>query len=65
MRRHFSIYEGEGGDYTVKEGEQDGGLFQFHDLIDAIAYIRRQRGEDAIVVSRHAADGSHVHTGGI
>jgi hypothetical protein len=63
--RHFYIYEGETGDCTVKEGEQDGELYQFHDIIDAIAYVRRQRGEEEIVVSRYASDGRHIHTGKI
>lgn len=60
--RHFYIYEGESGECIVKEGEHDGGLCSFPSLPEAMAFVREQRGEAEVAVSRYDAQGRHVHT---
>jgi hypothetical protein len=60
--RHFYIYEGEAGGCILKEGEHDGTLLEFHDLVDAIVYVRRHRSEEGAVLRRYDAKGKLVHT---
>jgi hypothetical protein len=49
MPPQFHLYEGEAGDYTVKD--PSGRLFQLRNLLDAMGFIRRQSGGEEVMVS--------------
>jgi hypothetical protein len=56
MPLQFFIYEGETGDYTVKNGA--GMLFQFLNLLDAMRFVHRQSAGDEVMVSCFSAGGN-------
>jgi hypothetical protein len=56
MPPQFHLYEGETGDYTVKD--PSGRIFQLRDLLDAIGFIRRQSGGEEVMVSCFSEGGN-------
>lgn len=58
MPPQFHLYEGEVGDYTVKD--PSGRLFQFRNLLEAMGFVCRQSGGEEVMLSCFSEGGSLV-----
>jgi len=61
MARQFLIYPSADGKYTVNDDETDA-AHTFLGLVDAIAFVRRQRGGETVLITFHDTEGRKTYS---
>lgn len=59
MRPHFYVYDQDSGGVVVK-AEEFPTPFRFAHILEALAFVRRHRGEDGVAVSYYDVSGRLV-----